>query len=109
MASDVRFCTSCGRTVDTGSRHCPFCGHDSQEHAHKALQPLEESIEGGVRALLYIGSIFVPLAGFIIGAIFLTNTGPEHKRVGKTCLMLGVIGILMPVILAVLFYAVIIS
>ena len=73
------------------------------------MQPSEEPIESGIRALLYFGSVFVPLAGFIIGAIFLTNPGLEHKRVGKICLMLGVIGILMPVILAVLFYAVLID
>ena len=109
MATGGRFCASCGRMVDTDSRRCPYCGHDSQERLRNTLQPLETPISGGIRALLYILSLFVPLAGFIIGAIFLTNPGPEHKRVGKICLILAVVGILLMVALAALLYVMVLG
>ena len=51
---------------------------------------------------MYLGSIFVPLAGFIIGAIFLTNPNSGHKRVGKICMILAVFSVPVYVVLLAL-------
>ena len=95
---------SCGRKVDSESRLCPYCGQYSQERLvlPSPVQLYEEPIEGWVRALMYIFSLFIPIAGFIVGAIFLTKPSPEHKRVGKICMILALFSIPVYVVLVVL-------
>lgn len=46
--------------------------------------------------LFYLISLFVPLAGFIIAAIYLGKPEPECRDFGRNCLIIA----LIPVILA---------
>lgn len=39
------------------------------------------------RWLFYVLSFFIPLAGIIIGAIYMSKPDPENKKFGKTCLI----------------------
>ena len=45
--------------------------------------------------LLYIASFLIPIAGIIIGAIYLTNEDEETRNAGNTCLLLGIIAIIL--------------
>jgi len=41
-------------------------------------------------------SFFIPIVGFIIGAIYYTK--PETKEVGKMCIILGILSIVLVVV-----------
>jgi hypothetical protein len=53
----------------------------------------KETISDGMKILFYILSFFIPVFGLIIGAIYYSI--PEMKKVGKTCVILGVLSLLM--------------
>ncbi|MDQ6600278.1 hypothetical protein [Bacillus salipaludis] len=52
-------------------------------------------MSGGLKALLYILSFFIPVVGIILGIIWLNDQEPEKKQVGKTCLIVGIISIVL--------------
>ncbi|RZD33485.1 MAG: hypothetical protein CXT75_11695 [Methanobacteriota archaeon] len=54
--------------------------------------------------LLYFGSFLVPLAGVIVGAIYISKDEEHYKYVGKNCLIWALINIILTFIfLASLF------
>ncbi|TDK62274.1 hypothetical protein E2K98_09460 [Bacillus salipaludis] len=52
-------------------------------------------MSGGLKALLYILSFFIPVVGIILGIIWLNDQEPEKKQVGKTCLIVGIVAIVL--------------
>ncbi|MDR6999514.1 hypothetical protein [Neobacillus niacini] len=50
---------------------------------------------GGIRVLLYILSFFIPVVGIILGIIWMNDQDPEKKQVGKTCLIVGIVSIVL--------------
>jgi hypothetical protein len=50
---------------------------------------------GCFRFFLYAVSFFIPVAGLIIGLIFMARPDPESKGLGRTCLIIGVISIVL--------------
>lgn len=52
-------------------------------------------ISSGMKILLYLVSFFIPLAGLIIGAIYYSKPEPEYKHVGKMCIILALLPILL--------------
>ena len=55
----------------------------------------EKQIDGTTVILLYILSFFIPLAGFIVGAIYASKDEEHYKHVGKNCLIFSVINIVL--------------
>jgi uncharacterized membrane protein len=51
-----------------------------------------------MKIFLYLLSFFIPIVGFIIGAIYYTKPDPDYKHVGKMCIILGVVSILLVVV-----------
>ena len=45
--------------------------------------------------LLYILSFVIPLAGFIVGAIYLSKDEEHYKHIGKNCLILSLMNIVL--------------
>jgi hypothetical protein len=66
-------------------------------------------LSGGMRVLFYILSLMIPLVGFIIGAICYTRPDPESKHVGKICIILAIVGILITVGLAAVLYVMVLG
>lgn len=62
-----------------------------------------------MRVLFYILSLMIPLVGFIIGAICYTRPDPESKHVGKICIILAIVGILITVGLAAVLYVMVLG
>ena len=58
---------------------------------------------GCLKFFLYAISFFIPLAGVIIGVIFLSRPDPESKSLGQTCLILGIVSFVLSCCLAVVF------
>ena len=53
---------------------------------------------GGMRILFYLVSFLIPLAGFVIGAIFYSKPDALSKQVGKNCLIIATIMVVLPCI-----------
>jgi FlaG/FlaF family flagellin (archaellin) len=62
-----------------------------------------------MKILFYILSLIIPLAGFIIGIIYYSKQDPESKHVGKICIVLAVVGILVTVGLAAVMYVMVLG
>lgn len=52
-------------------------------------------MSGGQKALLYILSIFVPIAGIIVGIIWMNDPDVEKKTVGKQCLIIAIVMVVL--------------
>lgn len=96
----MRHCVSCGRSIDWNANVCPYCGHDFRITTGPPKPPMST----GIKVLLYLVSFFVSIAGIVIGIVFMMRTDPEEKRVGKICLILGIVSILISVGGAALLY-----
>jgi hypothetical protein len=58
---------------------------------------------GCLKLFLYAISFFIPLAGVIIGVVFLSRADPESKRLGQTCLIISIISFVLSCCLALVF------
>lgn len=52
-------------------------------------------MSGGLKALLYILSFFIPVVGIILGIIWMNDQDMEKKAIGKTCLTVGIVSIVL--------------
>ena len=57
-----------------------------------------ETISSGVKVLFYLLSFFIWPIGIIIGAIYYTKPEPELREVGKMCLILAALAIVIGVV-----------
>ena len=57
----------------------------------------EETIGDVIRLVFYIVSLLIPVAGFIIGAIYYRKSSQELKAVGRDCLALACVGIVLSI------------
>ena len=60
---------------------------------------IEKQIDGTTVILLYILSFFIPLAGFIVGAIYASKDEEHYKHVGKNCLIFSVLNLVLGIII----------
>jgi Ca2+/Na+ antiporter len=61
----------------------------------------KKEIDDTTVMLLYILSFFIPLAGFIVGAIYASKDEEHYKHVGKNCLIFSVMNIILGFIMIV--------
>lgn len=95
-STSSRNCVSCGRAIAWDANVCPYCGHDFRIPM-AAAQPVER-VSTLVKIIVYLVSIFIPIIGIIIGIIFYVNPNPEYKHVGKMCIILALLVVLIAVI-----------
>ncbi|MEH7178944.1 hypothetical protein [Neobacillus vireti] len=50
---------------------------------------------GSQRALLYILSFIIPVVGIILGIVWMNDQDIEKKTVGKTCLIVSIVSIVL--------------
>ena len=55
----------------------------------------DKQIEDTTVILLYLLSFFIPLAGFIIGAIYASKDEKHYKHVGKNCLICSALNVVL--------------
>jgi membrane protein YdbS with pleckstrin-like domain len=63
-----------------------------------APQMAQPQISEGMKILFYILSFLIFIVGIIIGVIYYTKPDPESKHVGKMCIILAVVGVLVGVV-----------
>jgi hypothetical protein len=56
---------------------------------------VEERYSSGMKILLYVVSFLVPLAGIIIGVIYMGKEDEESKALGKTCLIIAIVAFVL--------------
>jgi CHASE2 domain-containing sensor protein len=61
------------------------------------------------RWLFYILSFFIPLAGIILGAIYMSKPGPAMKQFGKTCLICALVCIGLICLCYILYFVGVLS
>jgi len=98
-STGTRNCVSCGRAISWDANVCPYCGHDFR--MVMAPQMAQPQISEGMKILFYILSFLIPLIGIIIGVIYYSKSDPESKHVGKMCIILAVVAVLLVVVCAV--------
>ena len=78
-----------------------------KELGKKAGLPNEMDImvDKTATTLLYILSFFIPFAGFIVGAIYLSKDEEHYKHIGKNCLIFSVMNIVFGSIMVVAIIA----
>lgn len=103
-----RRCVACGRELAWDANVCPYCGRDYR-FPHPQMMRKEEPVSTGMKILLYLVSFFIPLAGFVVGAIYYTKEGEEYKRIGKFCIILAILSILLSIAMAAALYAVVLG
>ena len=93
-------CSACGRTVegkDIKRSNCPHCGELLLKGTSykTSFNPASysETPDTKIYIVQYIVSILIPLAGFIMGAIFLTKKDESH--VGGVCILLGIVSFII--------------
>lgn len=105
LTTGIRHCVSCGRQIDWNSKTCPYCGHDFEKAISTIhmYSPLEETLSGGVRAVVYGVSVLFPIVGFLLGGYLMSKPSPHVYKVGKICVFLSIapILVLLSLVLAV--------
>ena len=71
---EAKYCGKCGETLKPVPPPPPPVGEVSQE----------------LKIGIIIGSVFLPLVGIIMGAIYLNDPSPEKKKVGRLWLYAGI-------------------
>lgn len=93
-------CPECGEKLIIGTRNCKYCGAFISKTIKNEsyVRNYDYSKNSSISLFTYIISFLIPLIGFIIGAIFLTQDDYEKNDAGKVCIVLGVISILLNII-----------
>jgi len=99
-----KICSKCGDNNQISAMVCTNCGNSlSDAKIIKSdieiyVSNYDYSKNSSISLFTYIISFLIPLIGFIIGAIFLTQDDYEKNDAGKVCIVLGVISILLNII-----------
>jgi uncharacterized membrane protein YvbJ len=80
---DAKFCGNCGATFGA-PRRSPTSAPARQSSDDG--EPVSSNLNIGV----IIGTIFIPLLGIIMGAIFMQDPNPKKKAAGKLWLQIGI-------------------
>ena len=78
-----------------------FTKPDKAESESPESSEIIKQIDETTVILLYILSFFIPLAGFIVGAIYASKDEEHYKQVGKNCLIFSVMNIVLGFIMIV--------
>ena len=108
-SNQTRYCVSCGRTISWGANVCPYCGHDYRTQAATQYAQTQPEITEGLKIVFYVLSLLMWIVGIIIGLVLYTRPDPESQRVGKMCIILGCVSILISIILSVVLYIMILG
>ena len=100
----MKYCSNCGKELFDGANVCSECGQAVEETVVEEKIVVEKApsaapVEDKISAGLIILSIFVPIAGIIMGAIMMRET---PKR-GKAYLITGIISAVASYILGTVF------
>lgn len=109
-------CSKCEGPNPFSNEKCGFCGaklekkqyYDAAYLEHERVEPSEDEreslAEGNSYTFQYIISFIIPFLGFIMGAIMLSTGDEERSSCGNTCIILGLVSIVLYAVLWACFY-----
>ena len=100
-------CPKCDGMNPFQYKVCQYCGLplDKEKYYRGDWDPEEEEEKedvdgaGSGYGFHYVISFIIPLVGFIVGAILLGKDSPEQRSVGKICIILGLVSIVVAYLL----------
>lgn len=106
-------CPKCSQENPFSNDKCAFCEYPLDKKKYFDIEyyeneeytedtELEESNKS--YTFQYIISFLIPLVGFILGAILLSKDEDEEKSVGKICIILGIISVVIGIIISMLVF-----
>lgn len=104
-------CPKCSQENPFSNNRCAFCNYPLDKKKYFDMEYYEneeylnetETDENTTSyTFQYVISFLIPLVGFILGAILLSKEYDEEKSVGKTCIILGIISVVISVIVYLL-------
>jgi hypothetical protein len=113
MTDNTRMCTGCGRQIPADYNVCPHCGRPqnvpqyggAQQPVYQQPPDQSEPLGGGLTIILYLVSFFIWPIGLIIGLIWGgAGSDKERKHVGKNCLILGILGLVISCIVNIVLW-----
>src|SRR5690554_6806470 len=101
----MKYCSNCGTASEEGAKFCANCGTslhknqvDNKETYYNTqgdnLYPstdYQQPISGGIKALLYISTIFITLIGIVAGIIYMNDPMEEKRKFGRGLLIFGIV------------------
>ena len=75
------------------------------EGTRLSSKKVKEKIDDTTVILLYVLSFFIPLAGFIVGALYASKDEEHYKHVGKNCLKVSALNIVLGIVMVTLLFA----
>ncbi len=104
-------CTNCGQEIISEDKvACLFCGcDDTIQISDVQNESLTENVDNQNSNINnesyienqesfmfhYVISVFIPFIGLLMGSILLTNDDNEKVSVGKICVILGILSIII--------------
>jgi uncharacterized membrane protein YvbJ len=101
----MKNCPNCSHQNPDDAKFCETCGTAlSLNTPQPSLTntPTNAVMWDGTKIGLAVLSFIIPLVGIILGISYMNNTQPEKKAVGKTYLFLGIGGIALGCVCAML-------
>lgn len=102
-------CPKCDGVNPFENDNCCFCGYtfDKNKYYDRDYYANTEDNttikeKGNSYTFQYVISFLIPLVGFILGAILLSKDNEEEKQVGKSCIILGIVAVVISTIIIVL-------
>lgn len=87
-------CPKCGFDNPSEAKFCGKCGEPLKASAPvpgpAPMPPSGEAVSQGLKVGIIVGTIFIPLLGIIMGAIYMNDPNPEKKKVGRLWLYVGI-------------------
>ena len=86
-------CPKCGEQNLDQAVFCGVCGGPISQPAAPATPsatPANPPVSDGLKIGIAIATVFVPLLGIIMGAIYMNDPNPNKKKVGKLWLIIGI-------------------
>jgi hypothetical protein len=87
-------CVKCGFDNPPEARFCGRCGEPVKAASPAPAVPAppgeSAAVSQGLKVGIIVGSVFVPLLGIIMGAIYQNDPNPEKKQVGRLWLYTGI-------------------
>jgi hypothetical protein len=79
-------CQKCGFENPAEAKFCGKCGEPLRAPAPSG----GEAVSQGLKVGIIVGTIFIPLLGIIMGAIYMNDPDLEKKKVGRLWLYVGI-------------------
>lgn len=105
-------CDKCGGVNSFEDDYCKYCGAQLQKEKYYNLSYYEENTETNSEdennhghGFHYFASFIVPLVGFILGSILLSKDNEDQQYLGKICITLGMVSVIISIIVLIAIIA----